>query len=231
MPGRKACVLDNPDQSHIVAERGPDDPKTTPSRLPRGGVHRAAHGAEQEVSGFDHAPPEHDQLRVEEVDEGSHRDAEVGARVFEDRRRQLVAGPCRANNVLRLRVLETVQRAAWCARGQLARGAGNPGPAGDRLQVAPLPAGAEGPIRLQHDVADLARDAVGPRIELTAEQDAGPDAGGYRDVDHLPGPPPGATSMLAQRGEVCVVMEEAGDTGGTGENPGEGDIPEAGQVP
>ncbi len=36
--------------------------------------------------------------------------------------------------------------------------------------------------------------------------------------------------MLAQRGEVCVVVEEAGDTGGTGENPVEGDIPEAGQV-
>src|SRR5438132_578333 len=230
MSGAKACVLDGTDQSHIVAERGPDDPKTAPRRHPRGDVHRAAHGAEQEVSGFDHAPAEHDQLRIEEVDEGSHRDAAVGTRVFEDRRRQLVAGPRRAYNVLRQRVLETVQRAAWCVRRQLARGAADPGPAGDRLQVAPLPACAEGPIRLQHDVADLARDAVGPRLEVTAEQDAGPDAGGYRDVDHLAGPTRGAASMLAQRGEVCVVVEEAGDTGGTGENPIERDIPEAGQV-
>src|SRR2546428_14152338 len=101
-----------------------------------------------------------------------------------------------------MRLLETVQRAAWCARGQLARGAGNPGPAGDRVQVAPLPAGAEGPIRLQHDVADLARDAVGPRIELTAVKDAGRNAGGYRDVDHLAGSMRGATSKLVRRGEA-----------------------------
>src|SRR5256885_2069813 len=100
----------------------------------------------------------------------------------------------------------------------------------DQSQVAPLPTGAEGPIRLQHDVADLARDAVGPRIELTAQQDAGPDAGGYRDVDHLAGPTRGATSMFAQRGEVCVVVEEAGDAGCPGQDPVERDVPEAGQV-
>src|SRR5439155_15465442 len=92
------------------------------------------------------------------------------------------------------------------------------------------PPGAEGPIRLEHDVAGLAGEAVGPRIDLTAEQDAGADAGGYRDVDQLAGPTRGATSMLAQRGQVCVVVEEAGNAGCPRQDPVERDVPEAGQV-
>ena len=36
--------------------------------------------------------------------------------------------------------------------------------------------------------------------------------------------------MLAQRGEVCVVVEEARDAGCPGQDPVERDVPEAGQV-
>src|SRR5712691_513430 len=230
MPGAKPRELDRADQSRIITQRRRDDAQAPARGLPGRGVHRPPHRPEQWGAGLEDTSPEHDQLRIEKVDERTHGDPEVGTGVLEDGLCQRIPRAGGAGHVLGPRPRQSVEHAARRSRRQLPCHAGNPGPAGDRLHTTPIAAGAERAVALHHDVADLTRDSVRPGVELAAQHQPGADAGGHGHIDHLAGATGRAPLVLAEGGKVRVVVKEAGDAGCPGQNPVEGHVLETGQV-
>src|SRR6202043_2366904 len=143
---------------------------------------------------------------------------------------QRIAGASGAHDVLRGRGRQLVQRAVGSSRALLTRGPGNAGPAGECLDAATVAAGAERPVALHDDVADLPGTPVRAGIELAADQQPSANPSRHRDVDELAGAATGTAAMFAEGRQVRVVMEVAANPGRPREDAVERDVAESGQV-
>ena len=90
-------------------------------------------------------------------------------------------------------------------RGQ--RVAGQRGAAEQRLQAADVAAGADRPVRVDLDVADVAGAAVGAPVDLAVEVDAAADAGADLDEQEVVDRVGHAAVPLADRHDVHVVVD------------------------
>src|SRR4029077_6849557 len=116
------------------------------------------------------------------------------------------------------------QRARRGFRTQLTGGPGDTGAARDRLDAAAIAAGAEGPVPLNHDVANLAGTPLRSCIELAANHAPGPDARGYGHVDQLAGAAAGPAPVLGEGRQVRVVMQVAANAGRRRQDPVQRDV-------
>ena len=67
-------------------------------------------------------------------------------------------------------------------------------------------------------------------VELTVQQQPGPDAGGHGHVDHLAGASGHAPPMLTERGQMRVVIEIARDTRRPGQDAVQGHVAKTRQI-
>jgi hypothetical protein len=71
----------------------------------------------------------------------------------------------------------------------------------------PLAAAVERPVGVDDHVPDLPRRAVRAAVQLAVDDQAAADPRRPGDVDHVPGPAPGAVVVLTEAGHVRVVGE------------------------
>src|SRR5690606_32371195 len=85
--------------------------------------------------------------------------------------------------------------------------------AGHRLQAPAPPAAADGPFRVELDVAQLAAEAEAPPAQPPVEDDARADPHLPGQVDQVGGARPAAEALLGQGREVGVVVHLDGEAG------------------
>src|SRR5207245_2872897 len=89
----------------------------------------------------------------------------------------------------------------------VARPRGEVVPARVRLETTALAAAALAPVRMDEDVAELARDARMSLVQLSAEDDARADAAADEDDDEIVHAPPRAGRALAPGRDREVVPD------------------------
>src|SRR5207302_7774510 len=179
------------------------------------------------AAGLQDASAQHDQLRIEEVDERPHRNSEVAAGRLQDGGRELVSGARGPHHILGTRVRETVQGAARGVRRGDPGGMGDPRATGHRFNTPMIAAAAQRSARLHDDMTDLPGNPVRASIELAPQDETGANAGGNRHIDELAGTAGRAATVLAKRCQMRIVVKEAGNSGRSGEDPVERDVVEA----
>src|SRR6185295_17380008 len=80
----------------------------------------------------------------------------------------------------------------------------------ERLEAAAVAAPADRALRIDQDVADLARDAARPAKRSPTDDEPGADAGGETQVGHDLDALAGPERRLAERPDVRVVVEVDG---------------------
>src|SRR5207248_8344021 len=78
---------------------------------------------------------------------------------------------------------------------------------GDRLQAAPVAAVTQRAVLVDGGVPDLTGGPTDAVVETAVDDQAGPDAAGGLDVDHVLRPLGGADRELGERTQIGVVVD------------------------
>ena len=158
---------------------------------------------------------DHHGLRIEHHGNRSQRLAEGGAGGGVDLQRRPVAGGGSGSEILRAGIRAEDAAAAGCSdQGRLC---------GDRLQAAPLAAGAQS-VAAGVDVAELAGRTAGSAVELAVDDDAHPDAAAERDGEKVIEAAADSVEALGHGERVDVVVDQHRDAERPGEVLAEGQV-------